>query len=570
MKWQTAFSAIESFKSLKTGHLLPKAPLRDLDGLRRFLDFIHVKFCLLKPYAENKGYPLVEARDLLPSFEPSLTEFHELPGFSMVALERPLDYFNEIFQFDLLHTCRDPDTRVQGDSCVLEASLQGRNQNCFLAHMSREMREEFKAAASDHYLSDIASYSLLIGFLARMDRAHVLSLDRDGQFYLSGIYASLPSDLDTELKRFGLKARKFRPGDNYLYETNREFMYQFLMELYGYPISSERRTSAAIFARRLHKTGEKFLIKALGQSDRTLTSIFSTQTGHAYPRVEKIALVLVETQGAEVRAQLEQGGFFVDGKRRAVILRVVYRQHKFDLNNVRQDRALSVWRQEIIHPLTGEVCTTVNLLKDTYTMSLKLNDIVRGEFTGKVVYKKNDIVENTDTHEKRLKFLHSWLTKHQRRMIGYSDEFYAEIVRVLDGYLADPAMAEEFGDLHDLYQEVWTTYSYIKQARKIRELEELKDRSIKGKKIGYLEALTLTTAILADLKFEFSHYFDPLVSKAIFFSESILNDRYLIRSYVTPKEDQLTENGQKIRKLYRRLVSLVDELKAIRKTKADA
>ena len=570
MKWQTAFSAIESFKSLKTGHLLPKAPLRDLDGLRRFLDFIHVKFCLLKPYAENKGYPLVEARDLLPSFEPSLTEFHELPGFSMVALERPLDYFNEIFQFDLLHTCRDPDTRVQGDSCVLEASLQGRNQNCFLAHMSREMREEFKAAASDHYLSDIASYSLLIGFLARMDRAHVLSLDRDGQFYLSGIYASLPSDLDTELKRFGLKARKFRPGDNYLYETNREFMYQFLMELYGYPISSERRTSAAIFARRLHKAGEKFLIKALGQSDRTLTSIFSTQTGHAYPRVEKIALVPVETQGAEVRAQLEQGGFFLDRKRRAVILRVVYRQHKFDLNNVRQDRALSVWRQEIIHPLTGEVCTTVNLLKDTYTMSLKLNDIVRGEFIGKVVYKKNDIVENTDTHEKRLKFLHAWLTKHQRRMIGYSDEFYAEIVRVLDGYLADPAMAEEFGDLHDLYQEVWTTYSYIKQARKIRELEELKDRSIKGKKIGYLEALTLTTAILADLKFEFSHYFDPLVSKAIFFSESILNDRYLIRSYVTPKEDQLTENGQKIRKLYRRLVSLVDELKAIRKTKADA
>lgn len=82
--------------------------------------------------------------------------------------------------------------------------------------------------------------------------------------------------------------------------------------------------------------------------------------------------------------------------------------------------------------------------------------------------------------------------------------------------------------------------------------------------------MTLTTAILADLKFEFSHYFDPLVSKAIFFSESILNDRYLIRSYVTPKEDQLTENGQKIRKLYRRLVSLVDELKAIRKTKADA
>jgi hypothetical protein len=436
--------------------------------------------------------------------------------------------------------------------------------------MSKEMREEFKEATKDHQISDISSYSMLIGFLSRMDRAHVLSLDCDGQFYLSGIYASLPSDLDTELKRFGLRSRKFKPNDNLVYENNREFVYQFLMELYGYPISSERKTSAAIFARRLHKMGEKFLVKALGQSDRTLTSIFSTQSGHAYPRVEKVALVPVEIRGMDVFDYLDKGGYFFDRKRRTVILRVVYRQHKFDANNVRQDRALSVWRQEIIHPLTGEVCTSVNLLKDTYTMSLKLNDIVRGEFVGRVVYKKNDIVENTETHEKRLKFLHSWLGKHQRRMIGYSDEFYAEIVRVLDGYLGDPSLAEEFSEHHELYHEVWTTFSYIKQAREIKELEDLKNRVYKGKKISYLEMLRLSTAILADLRFEFIHYFGPLVTKAIFFSESMLNDRYLIKTYMTPKEDQLTENGMMIRKLYRRLVSLVDELKAIRKTKAEA
>lgn len=570
MKWQSAFSRIPAVKALKNGQLLPKTPLRALEDLRQFLDLVHVKFCLLKPYAETKGYPVVDARDLLPSFEPSLTEFPDLPGFSMVALGRPLDYFNEIFQFDLLHTCRDPDTRVVGESCVLEATLQGRNVECFLAHMSKDMREEFKEAVSDHHVCDIASYSLLIGFLSRMDRAHVMSLDRDGLFYLSGIYASLPSDLDTELKRFGLRTRKFRPGDNRLYEHNREFVYQFLMELYGYPISSERKTSAAIFARRLHKTGENFLIKALGQSDRTLTSIFSTESGHAYPRVEKVALVPVEIRALDVLDQLERGGFFFDRKRRLVILRVVYRQHKFDPNNVRQDRALSVWRQEIVHPLTAEVCTTVNLLKDTYTMSLKLNDIVRGEFMGKVVYKKNDLVENTDSHEKRLKFLHAWLTKHQRRMIGYSDEFYAEIVRVLDGYLTDPALAEEFEELRDLHQEVWTIFSYIRQARKIKELEDLKNRIHKGKKIHYLPMLHLSTAILADLRFEFANYFDPLVSKAIFFSEAMLNDRYLIRTYVAPREDQLTDNGLTIRKLYRRLVSLVDELKAIRKTKAEA
>jgi hypothetical protein len=249
---------------------------------------------------------------------------------------------------------------------------------------------------------------------------------------------------------------------------------------------------------------------------------------------------------------------------------VIYRQHKFDPNNVRQDRALSVWRQEIIHPLTGQVCTSINLIKDSYTMSLKLNDIVRGEYMGRVVYKKNEIVEDTDSHEKRLKFLHSWLSKHQRRMIGYSEEFYAEIVRVLDGYLADPLMADDFGELHDLYQEVWTTYSYIKQASKIKQLEDMKGRFHKGRKITYLAMLTHSTTLLTDLKFEFAHYFDALINKAIFFSESMLNDRYLIRTYITPKEDQLTDNGLQIKKLYRRLVSLVDELKAIRKTKADA
>ncbi|NLW81687.1 MAG: hypothetical protein GXY42_08475 [Desulfovibrionales bacterium] len=570
MNWKNAFARVPSLRTAKDGLLIPHTPLRNIDDLRTFLDFVHIKFCLLKPFQEIRNYPAVDARDLLPSFEPFLTEFPALPGFSMVALNRTLDYFNEVFQFDLLHTCRDPDQTVQGEICVLEHSLQKKNAECFLRHLPREQREAFKSDTTDIQVSDIDCYSLLIHYLSHMDRAHVLSLDRDGQYYLSGIYASLPSDLDTELKRFGIKARKFHPNDNRLYEKNREFVYQFLMELYGYPISSERKTSAAIFSRRLHKMGERFLIKVLGQSDRTITSIFSTDAGRPYPQVEKIALVPVETRGMDVVSTLERGGYFVDAKKRIVILRVVYRQHKFDANNVRQDRALSVSRQEIVHPLTGEVCTAINLIKDSYSMSLKLNDIVRGEFTGRVVFKGNEVVENTESHEKRLKFLHSWLTKHQRRMIGYSDEFYRDIVRVLDGYLNNPDVRDELSGLHDLLQEVSSNYSYIQQARKIRQIEELKDRLHKGKKISYRHMLQLTTDLMADLRFEATTYFDTLIRKAIYFSETILNDRYLIRSYIQPREDQLTDNGLQIRKLYRRLVSLVDELKAIRKTRTDA
>ena len=66
----------------------------------------------------------------------------------------------------------------------------------------------------------------------------------------------------------------------------------------------------------------------------------------------------------------------------------------------------------------------VNVVKDTSTMILRLNDIVRGEYVGRAVYKRNELVENTDTDEKRLKFLFAWLSKNQRRIIGYSEEFY--------------------------------------------------------------------------------------------------------------------------------------------------
>ena len=107
-----------------------------------------------------------------------------------------------------------------------------------------------------------------------MDRAHVMARDEAGDFRLLGVYASFPSDLDTELKGLGRKLGKFKKLDSATYEREREFVYQFLMELYGFPIASERRTSGALFARRLSHLKEQYLIKVLGASDRTITSLW--------------------------------------------------------------------------------------------------------------------------------------------------------------------------------------------------------------------------------------------------------------------------------------------------------
>jgi hypothetical protein len=518
----------------------------------------------------EKNYPLVDSRDLQPSFEPELFEYTDLPGFSMVALERPLNYFNEIFQYDKLTSRREPSDFATGSACLLKRNIHAANVRTFLNRLPKTLQEDFVRETYDMDITALPNYPVILGYLLHMDRAQVLAQDAAGIFRLSGIYASFPSDLDTELKRFGLKIRKFKPNDNLAYEQNRIFVYQFLMELYGYPIVSERKTSAALFARKLFRLGEPFLIKALGQSDRIITSLYRHPDNRMYPRVEKTALVRLETENRETLAFLKKNGFLLHPKKKAVILRVVYRQHKFDPNNVRQDRALSIQSQELIHPVTGETCRDINLLKDTYLMTLKLNDIVRGEFVGQVRYKRHEVVENTDTHEKRLKFLYSWLSKHQRRIIGYSDEFYAGVTKVLDNYLHGEGSEDRFQDLHELHQEVTGSFSYIKQARKVRKLEEVKDRRVKGKHLSFLETLKEAARIISEVKFESVNYFDSLTNHTIYIGEKILNTRYLIRRYIQPKESELTPRGIEIRKAYRRLVALLDELKAIRKSRMQA
>ncbi|WP_231702097.1 hypothetical protein [Desulfoplanes formicivorans] len=563
--WKSFFSDIETSFLQKTEN----NRIDSLEKLKVFLDLVQTKYCLIKPFFQHRKYPLVEPRELLPSFESDMYEHPELPGFSMIAFDRPLSYFNEIFQFDILHSPADEPEFIRGETCPLELSIHARNVQVFLDRLPKKLQENFKKFTGRKDLTCLDHYGDLLPFLTKMDRAHVMALDAEFDYYLAGVYASFPSDIDAELKRFGLRIGKFAPNDNETYERNRDFVYQFLMELYGFPVVSERRTSAALFARRLYKSGERFLIRVLGQSDRTITTYYPHPDNRGYPRVEKLALVDISGQHRDVIEFLRDHGFFIHPQKKAIILRVTYIQHKYERNNVREDRALSVLKQEIIHPRTGACCTSRNIVKDTYSMTLQLNDIVRGEFKGKIKYKKHEIVENTDTHSNRLKFLHAWLNKHQRRIIGYSDDFYANVNKVLDHYLTGPGSSEYFAELRELYQEVRSIYSYIQQARKIQYLENLCHRNVQGRRISYKEMLEEMINTMADLKFEIVQYFDHLVVKAIAIGETTINDRYLHAKYLKPKEETLSSYGMTIRKLYGRLVSQIDELKAIRKTRMD-
>lgn len=567
LTWKNALTEGE-FPWLDENSLAESVRVSSLADLKRLLDSVHIKYCLIKPFQETANYPVLESRELLPSFEADPWEYHGLPGFSLVAFDRPLNYFQEIFQFDLLYpppADATPGERKGRGLTKDEMQKASSNMQAVLARLPRAMQESFRAELGKVDVSLLNNYPALLSYLLEMDRAHVFAMDDDARFYLAGLYASFPSDLDSEIKRFGLRLGKFTVGDNDSYIQNRQFVYQYLMELYGFPIASERRTSSALFARSLHKMGERFMVRVMGQSDRTLTTLYNFGEPRQYPHLEKIALVQVDEDQDGALDTIADQGYFLDAKRRVIILRIKYTQHKFNPNNVRQDRALSVTSQEVIHPFTGEVLANLNVVKDTTNLFLRLNDIVRGEYTGRIVYKRYEIVENTDTDEKRLKFLFSWLSKHQRRIISYSDEFYAKVAKVLDNYLLSPEHYEIFESLYDLYQEVLEKFSYIQQARKVRALEDISSRNYKGERVTYRRMLADAVNLLQELRFEIINYFDSLVSTVIVLGESMLNDRYLVRNYIDKPEQELTPAGLEVRKNYGKLVSLVDDFKAVRK-----
>lgn len=536
----------------------------NLGELRQFLDAVHIRQCLVKPYQELPDYPLVESRELLPSFDTDMYEYEGLPGFAMVALERPLDYFSEVFQYDKLQAGQ---AGIGAGDAPPENPVSEQNLQTMLERLPRCLHSDIRNACQHLDLTDLGNYQRILPFLLEMDRAQVFAHGADNIFHLAGIFASFPSDIDSEIKRYGLRMGKFAPGDSEMYERNRMFVYQYLMELYGFPIVSERRTSSALFARKLHRMGENFMLRVIGQSDRALTTYMYEGENRQYPRLDKTALIAVDPNQKDAIEIISRRGFFLDPERRVVIMRVSYRQHRYDPANVRQDRALSVAEQEILHPLTGQPLRGLNIIKDASSIFLRLNDIVRGEYTGRIVYKRAEVVENTDTDEKRLKFLYTWLVKHQRRMISSSDEYFANVQKVIDSYLYAPQKAAVFEAKRDLYQEVKGKLSYIQQARRVRSLEDLSKRTFKGNHIGYREMSERAVGLLNDLQYEIVNFFPELVDSTISCATAILHDRYLLRNYIEPPESSLSQGGLEVRKNYGRIVTLLDSIRSVAKAR---
>jgi hypothetical protein len=520
-------------------------PVRDRWILKDYLEYIHIKKGLLAPY--NSEYPLVEARELLPSFEKNFAEYPELPGFSMVALNRTLSYQQEIFQFDLLHSFAEGKRRARA------------NLDKILPHLDRDLRPDFRQRFAARDVTDLAYYEELLEFLLHMDRAQAIARDEEGDFRLLGIYASFPSDLDTELKNFGKNLGRFRKQDNEIYEQERDFVYQFFMELYGFPIASERRTSAALFARRLSRHKEQYLIKVLGSSDRTITSLCGYEQ-KKYPLVEKISLVSLPVSFVEANPYLKDQGFFVDPDQAVVILKVTYLQHKYNPLNVLEDRALSVLEQEIIHPYHGGRDAGVNILKDTKRFLKDLTDIVRGEYIGSISFKRQDLLTSTKTHEDRLKFLIAWLVKNQRRLATYSSESFEAAKKVLNSYLLNRDYKEAFAKHPELHREALRQMVLLNQSHQLQTLAKLNQKLADRRRLGPLPRISRALAFLEEKQDELPYFYPDMFDKFLNLWDQLMDYPYFRRLRSLPAPPALPYR----RRAWQQMVlaqRLVNELK---------
>jgi|UniRef100_A0A7V6A203 hypothetical protein len=481
-------------------YLKGEVVIDDRSVLKDFLEYVHMKKGLLEAYSPS--YPLVEARELLPSFEKSFSEHPELPSFSLVALNRPLSYQEEAFQFDLLHPARD-------DKKILRESLEK-----ISPHLDKERRTQFRNRLGQRDLTDLGVYEEMQEFLFHMDRAQVIARDEEGMFRLLGVYASFPSNLDDEIKTLGRQMGRFKKLDNAVYERERYFVYQFLMELYGFPIASERRTSAALFARKLSRAKEQYLIKVLGNSDRTITSLCGFEQ-KKYPLVEKVALVSLPAAFTETHSYLTDQGFFLDPGRRVVLFKATYKQHKYNPLNVLEDRALSVVSQEIIHPVHGGRDTGFNLLKDTLRSLKDLTDIVRGEYLGSISYRRQELIAAPKTHEDRLKFLSAWLTKNQRRLATYSPENFQAARKVLNSYLINKDYKEVFSKYPDLHREALRQVAILSQAHQLQTLEKLTQKHADRRRLGPYQRISQAVSFLEENREELLYFYPDMFQKLL-------------------------------------------------------
>jgi hypothetical protein len=166
-----------------------------------------------------------------------------------------------------------------------------------------------------------------------------------------------------------------------------------------------------------------------------------------------------------------------------------------------------------------------NILKDTRRSLKELTDIIRGEHSGSISYKRSELITTTKTHEERLKFLSAWLRKNMRRLGRYSPETFAAAKKLLNSYLLNREFREAFVKHPDLHLEVLQLLTYLTQAQRLQVLERLAQVDEKHRD-SPTRRLSQAVAFLEENQGDLAYFYPDMFAKCLNLWEELLNQPY--------------------------------------------
>ena len=187
---------------------------------------------------------------------------------------------------------------------------------------------------------------------------------------------------------------------------------------------------------------------------------------------------------------------------------------------------MSILRQEIIHPYHGSREPNLNILKDTKRTLKELTDIIRGEHSGSITYRRSELITSTKTHEERLKFLSAWLGKNQRRLGAYGQETFEASKKLMNSYLSQRDNREVFARHRELHREVVQRLAYLDQVQQLQTMEKLAQPGKRQPGLGPSRRLALAVAFLEENQDQLPYFYPDLFQKCCHLFEQVLHYPY--------------------------------------------
>jgi hypothetical protein len=199
-------------------------------------------------------------------------------------------------------------------------------------------------------------------------------------------------------------------------------------------------------------------------------------------------------------------------------------------------------------------------LKDTKRTLKELTDIVRGEYTGSITYRRSDLITSTKTHEERLKFLSAWLAKNQRRLGAYGQETFEAAKKLLNSYLSHRDYREVFTKHRELHREVVQHLAYVNQALQLQPLEKLAQPGKRQPGLSPSRRLALAVAFLEENRHQLPYFYSDLFEKCSNLFDQILLYPYF-KKLLANESPPASPFRQRVWQLLRRGEEIMTEMK---------